>query len=70
MNRDTFIHVRAATKVREKAVKKAAKTKRTLTQYIEDLIEADNPSPKRSRRNGASAAEAVVSPRASASAKP
>jgi hypothetical protein len=39
--KDGLLHIRIEKTLREKAVKKAARSKKTLTQYVCDLIAAD-----------------------------
>jgi hypothetical protein len=48
--KDDLLHIRIEKALRAKAVKKAARTKKTLTKYVCNLIEADTQPIKRSRR--------------------
>jgi hypothetical protein len=53
--KDAILHIRIESKLREKAAKKAARSKKNLTQYVCDLIDADTRPIKRSRRNSSEA---------------
>jgi hypothetical protein len=44
--KDAILHIRIESKLRERAAKKAARSKKNLTQYVCDLIDADT-QPKR-----------------------
>jgi hypothetical protein len=59
--KDDLLHIRIEKALRAKAVKKAARTKKTLTKYVCDLIEADTQPIKRSRRDNPTS-EAGVPP--------
>jgi hypothetical protein len=65
--KDGILHIRIETALREKAAKKAARSKKTLTSYICDLIEADTRPIKRSRRSASEAETRNPPPGVSAS---
>jgi hypothetical protein len=48
--KDAILHIRIESKLRERASKKAARSKKNLTQYVCDLIDADTRAIKDPRR--------------------
>jgi hypothetical protein len=65
--KDGILHIRIETRLREQAAKKAARSKKALTQYVCELIEADTRPIKRSRRNSSEAETRTPPPGVSAS---
>jgi hypothetical protein len=58
--KDGILHIRIEKSLRARAVKKAEKTKRTLSAYVCELIEAD--TARKSRREKSSEPGAVQRP--------